>query len=287
VKWLETLLVRLGFGLLRILPPEAASNVGGAVARAIGPLLPVSRVAAANLRRALPDMTEQQRESILRDVWESLGRTVGEMPHVASLSPTPSGPGWELEGEQHLAGITGPVVLFSAHIGNWEVTPRVAMVAGLPFASFYRAAGNAAVDAIIVAMRAAATGGQPQFRKGAAGARAAVAYLRAGGRVGMLADQKLNDGIAVPFFGRMAMTAPAPAALALRFGCPLIPSHCVRIGPARFRVSVETPLPHPATGERNRDVAELTAAMNATIERWVRETPGQWLWLHRRWPKEG
>lgn len=287
MKWLETLLVRLGFGLLRMLPPETASNVGGAVARAIGPWLPVSRVADANLRRALPDMTQQQRKAVVRDVWENLGRTVGEMPHVASFGPTACGPGWELTGEEYLAQLDGPAILFSAHFGNWEVTPRVAMVAGVPFASFYRAAGNAAVDAIIVRMRAAATGGQPQFRKGSAGARAAIAHLRAGGRLGLLADQKMNDGIAAPFFGRMAMTAPAPATLALRFDCPLIPGHCVRIGPARFRVLVEKPLARPTTGDHARDVAELTAAMNATIERWVRETPGQWLWLHRRWPKEG
>ncbi len=287
MKRLEALLVRLGFGLLRRLRPETASNLGGAIARAIGPRLPVSRVADMNLRRALPDMTERQRRAVIRDVWENLGRTVGEMPHVASFGPTPSGPGWEVEGAENLAGIDGPAVLFSAHIGNWEVMPRAAVVHATGFASFYRAADNAAVDAIIVGMRSQATGGQPQFAKGAAGARAALAHLLAGGCVGLLADQKLNDGIPAPFFGRMAMTAPAPATLALRFKCPLIPGHCVRIAPARFRVSVENPLPHPATGDRKRDVAELTAAMNETIERWVRETPGQWLWLHRRWPKEG
>ena len=287
MKRLEALLVRIGFGLLRQLRPETASNLGGAVARAIGPLLPVSRVADMNLRRAFPDMTEPQRHTVIREVWENLGRTVGELPHVGSFGPTPSGPGWEIEGTENLAGIDGAAVLFSAHIGNWEVMPRAAKVHSTGFATFYRAADNAAVDAIIVGMRRQATGGQPQFAKGAAGARAALAHLRAGGRIGLLADQKMNDGIPAPFFGRMAMTAPAPATLALRFDCKLIPAHCVRIAPARFRVHVEKPLAHPATGERTRDVAELTAAMNETIERWVRETPGQWLWLHRRWPKEG
>jgi Kdo2-lipid IVA lauroyltransferase/acyltransferase len=286
VKWVEALLVRLGLGLLRLLPPETASDLGGAVARAIGPLLPVSRVADANLRRALPDMTDQERKAVIRDVWENLGRTVGEMPHVGSLHPTPRGPGWELEGAENLTGLDGAALVFSAHIGNWEVMQRASAVHGVGFASFYRAADNPAVDAIIVGMRMRATGGQPQFAKGAAGARAALGHLRAGGRMALLADQKMNDGIAAPFFGRTAMTAPAPAALALRFHCPLIPAHCVRIAPARFRVRVEPPLPHPATGDRARDVAELTAAMNAVIERWVRETPGQWLWLHRRWPKE-
>ncbi len=287
MKWLQAMLVRLGFGLLGWLRPQTASNLGGAVARAIGPHLAVSRVADANLRRALPDMTKPQRLAMIRDVWESLGRTVGEMPHVASFGPTASGPGWEVEGAEHLAGVAGAAILFSAHIGNWELLPRAATVHGAGCANFYRAADNPAVDAIIVGMRQLATGGQPQFAKGSAGARAALAHLRAGGRLALLADQKMNDGIAAPFFGRMAMSASAPASLALRFNCALIPGHCIRIAPARFRLCVEPPLPHPASGDRARDVAELTAAMNATIERWVRETPGQWLWLHRRWPKEG
>ncbi|MDE2334399.1 MAG: lauroyl acyltransferase [Rhodospirillales bacterium] len=286
MRWLEALLVRLGFGLLGWLSPERASNLGGAVARAIGPWLPVSRVADANLRRAWPAMTKQQRQAVIGDVWENLGRTVGEMPHVASLGATTSGPGWEIEGIEFLAGVTGAAVLFSAHLGNWEVMPRIAAVHGAGLATFYRAADNPAVDAVIVGMRGRATAGQPQFAKGAAGARLALAHLHAGGRLGLLADQKMNDGIAAPFFGRMAMTASAPATLALRFNCPLIPGHCIRIGPARFRVRLEPPLVHPATGDRARDVAELTSAMNAAIERWVRETPGQWLWLHRRWPKE-
>ncbi len=286
MTWLETALVRAGFAVLGWLRPQTASNLGAAVARMIGPLLPVSRVADANLRRALPDMSVSERRGLIREVWESLGRTVGEMPHIASLGPTASGPGWEIEGVEHLAGIDGAAILFSAHIGNWEVLPRAAAFHGAGCASFYRAAANPAVDAIIVGMRREATGGQPQFAKGAAGARAALVHLRAGGRLALLADQKMNDGIAAPFFGRMAMTASAPASLALRFNCPLIPAHGVRIAPGRFRLYVEKPLAHPATGDRARDVAALTAAMNAAIERWVRETPGQWLWLHRRWPKE-
>lgn len=286
MKQLEAWLVRLGFTLLRAMGAVRASNFGGRLARALGPLLPPSRVADANLRRAMPELGDSERRAIIRDVWENIGRTVGEMPHVVDFGLTPTGPGWELEGVENLVHLEGRAVLFSAHIGNWEMMPRSAIVHGVPFASFYRAADNKAVDALIVGMRMRAAGGMPQLAKGAAGARAALNHLRGGGRVGLLADQKMNDGIAAPFFGRDAMTASAPASLALRFDCPLVPGHCTRVGPARFRIRLEAPLPRPATGDHARDVAELTVAMNATIERWVRETPGQWLWLHRRWPKE-
>jgi KDO2-lipid IV(A) lauroyltransferase len=287
---LETALVRLALWLLRRLGPVAASNAGGAVARAVGPLLPVSRVADANLRRALPELDSAARRRVIRGVWDNLGRTAAELPHVGGLRQTASGPGWEITGGDALPALaarSGPVLFVSGHIGNWELLPVAAAAFGIRLASFYRAASNPVVDRIITDLRRAAVGGDvPQFAKGAAGARAALAFLRGGGRLGMLVDQKMNDGIAVPFFGRPAMTAPAAAAYALRFGCPVVPAHVERLGAARFRVVCEAPLALPATGDRIADIAALTAAINGCLERWIRARPEQWLWLHRRWPKE-
>ena len=124
------------------------------------------------------------------------------------------------------------------------------------------------------------------FAKGAQGARGAIAHLRAGGSLGFLVDQKMNDGIEVPFFGRNAMTAPALAQLALRFGLPIVPIRVVRLGAGRFRMVCEAPLAITRTGDRTADTYAISLAVNATLERWIRERPEAWLWLHRRWPRE-
>jgi KDO2-lipid IV(A) lauroyltransferase len=100
----------------------------------------------------------------------------------------------------------------------------------------------------------------------------------------MLVDQKLNDGIPVPFFGRDAMTAPALAILALRFDCSVVPIRMVRLNGARFRMISEPPLPLPKTGNAEADRRTLMIAVNQVVERWIREHPEQWLWVHRRWP---
>jgi Kdo2-lipid IVA lauroyltransferase/acyltransferase len=125
----------------------------------------------------------------------------------------------------------------------------------------------------------------PMFPKGARGARGALAHLARGGYLGMLVDQKMNDGIPVEFFGRTAMTAPALAAMALRFRCPVIPGRIRRLGPARLRLEVEPSLTLPDSGDRQQDIATLMRTVNATLERWITDEPGAWLWLHRRWPK--
>ena len=284
-------LARGAMRLLRALGPARASNLGGRVARAIGPLLSVSRLADANLRAALPELDAAARARIIRGVWDNLGRTVAELPHVPHLRQTDSGPGWEVVGAEHVSALAqagGPAILISGHIANWEVLPLVAARHGVAMSSFYRAASNTAINDMIQAMRADVVGPEvPHFPKGAAGARAALAHLREGGFLGMLIDQKMNDGIPVPFFGRPAMTAPAAAALALRFGCPVLPGHVERLGPARLRVVVEPPMVFTPTGDRQADILAATTRMNQVLERWVRARPQEWLWLHRRWPKPG
>jgi KDO2-lipid IV(A) lauroyltransferase len=280
-------------GLGRVLAwlgPVRSSDLGGWAARMVGPRLSASRVADSNLVQALPALDAAERAAVIRAVWDNLGRNSAELPHLAGLARTPAGPGWELQGEEHLAGLRRAgtqALFFSGHFGNWEMVLPIAAQLGLAVSGFYRAASNAPVDAVIQAMRQRALGPEvSMFPKGRHGARAALAHLRAGGSLGLMVDQKMNDGIAVPFLGRPAMTAPGLAQLALRFGTAVVPIRVVRLGPARFRLVCEAPLAVPRTGERDPDVHALTLAVNGVLERWIREDPASWLWLHRRWPPE-
>ncbi len=284
----EALAVRAAMRLTGVLGPAASSNLCGAVARGIGPLLPVSRVAHANLRAAMPELDAAARRWIVRGVWDNLGRTMGELAHLADLRESASGPGWELVGKETLDWLVargGPAIMFSGHIGNWEMLPIAAAGGGVLLSSFYRPAENKQIDAMLLDLRRRAVRAEIQmFAKGAAGARQSLAHLARGGRLGMLMDQKMNDGIEARFFGRPAMTATALAALALRLRCPVIPGFIERLGPARFRATCEPPLALPDTSDRTADIASLTQTVNDTLERWIRAKPESWLWLHRRWP---
>ncbi|RAI60886.1 lysophospholipid acyltransferase family protein [Roseicella frigidaeris] len=280
---LERAAVALVFRLARWLGPERASDLGAAVAGWLGPRLPVSRVALDNLALALPERGAAEHRRILRGMWANLGRTVAELPHLSAMR-------WEFAGAEHLAPIAaggGPAILVSAHLANWEVIPPALAGLGIRVGSVYRAADNRAVDALVNGLRAHAVAGEPLplFPKGAQGARAALKFLAGGGVLGMLADQKLNDGIAVPLLGHLAMTAPAPAQLALRFRCPVIPGRVQRLGPCRFRLAVDPPLSLPELADRQAAIRAMTLAINDRLSAWIRERPEEWLWLHRRWPK--
>ncbi|MCU4159095.1 lauroyl acyltransferase [Acidiphilium sp. AL] len=287
---IEYAMVRGFLAVFRRLDPRRASDLGGAIGRSIGPLIPTTRVANANLRRVMPELDAAARRKIIRDVWENLARNAAEFPHLANLRETASGPGYEVVGAEHVRAFAargGPGIILTGHFGNWEIIPLAFYRLGVTLAFFYRAAANKAVDETILGLRKAAMGQKvAMFPKGASGARASYAHLTHGGVLCMLVDQKLNDGIEAPFFGTPAMTTPALAVFARKFRCPILPVHVERLGPARLRIVCEPLEFAQKTEDKTEDVKATTIWMNRTIERWVRARPGEWLWLHRRWPKE-
>ena len=103
-------------------------------------------------------------------------------------------------------------------------------------------------------------------------------YSRGGG------NRRLFLVLAVPFFGRDAMTTSAPAALALKTGARIVFASNRRLPGARFHVTVLPALDFVPSGDDARDIPALTAAITARIEEMVRDNPGQWLWIHNRWP---
>ena len=99
-------------------------------------------------------------------------------------------------------------------------------------------------------------------------------------------DQKFNEGLPIPFFGHVAMTAPGPSRLAIKYGVPIVPVSTVRTGPARFRVTIHAPIIPAQTGDAEEDLRATVQAITDFIEARVREHPEQWFWQHRRWPKD-
>jgi Kdo2-lipid IVA lauroyltransferase/acyltransferase len=277
----EAALFVLVMAVFACLPLDWASAVGGAIGRAVGPRLRISSRALRNLSRAFPDIDETEHRRILRGMWDNLGRSVAEYPHLDRICG--SGRVEIVDAETLTVLLSGdrPAIVFGGHFSNWEVGPStVHRVMGSSLLSVYRAANNSWVDrhlrSHVRSRRAVA--------KGTEGGRAVIRHLRQGGHVAMLVDQKQNDGLAVPFFGRDAMTAPAIARLALRFDCPIVPVRAERLRGARFRLTVLPPIAAAKSGDPAADVLAIMTRINAMIEAWVRTRPEQWLWLHRRWP---
>jgi len=273
------------YWFFRLLPLGAAAGLGGFLGRAIGPRLKVSSRAVRNLAAAFPDKDAGEIAVIVRDMWDNLGRVAGEYPHLDRFDLYTDGGRVQVEGAEIIDQLRTdgkPGIFFSGHLANWELSSLAITQRGLPLDQVYRAANNPYLE-WVYRRRQDAVGGA-LIPKGAKGAKELLQAMKDGRHVGMLVDQKMNDGIPVPFFGRDAMTAPALAQMALRYDCPVVPVRIERTQGSRFRVTISTPLTPEQTGDRHRDISAFMERINGLLEDWIRERPGQWLWVHRRWP---
>jgi KDO2-lipid IV(A) lauroyltransferase len=280
----------LGFDLFtlvaRAAPMEAWSAFFGALARRIGPLTGAHKTARRGLRLAFPDLPEADREVLLAAQWDNFGRYLAEFPITDRL--TPAGGRVDVSGAARLKAIARsgrPVVLVSGHLSNIEVMAAAIVDAGISCHVTYRAMNNPYVDRRVREGRSR-YGVRLLAPKGAEGARELLTAMSEGRSVAILNDQRYDAGVAGSFFGRTVTTNPAGVRLAQRFGTIIQPMSVQRVGGVRFRVFAHEPIEVPDTGDRTADIAASVAAINAFIEARVRERPGEWWWVHRRWPRE-
>jgi KDO2-lipid IV(A) lauroyltransferase len=274
----------------RIIGVDAASAIAGGFTRTVGPLIgPITARARTNLAIAYPDWPRIKTDLIIREVWENLGRTTAEFAHLSKFQPDPGNPRMEVVGRDRIEEIAAgdrPVIFVSGHFANWEVGSIVLHALGVDYGVIYRAANNPLIDGLIIKERARVMS-RRQIPKGKRGGRDMIESLRAGASLAMLVDQKLNSGgIPSPFFGKEAMTAPAAARLSIKYHAPIIPIEIERVKGAHFRVTAHEAISFEPSGDANADTQALTDLVNLEIEELIRRRPGQWLWLHRRWPKE-
>lgn len=282
----EALLAYLSYGVVRCLPVGVASWSIGTLAKLIGPYLKAHRTAEKNLTTIFPEMQDKERRDLLAKMWENLGRTVGEFSYIGRASASDYEKIVTLEGKENIEKYLASgqaAIFFSAHMANWELAPKTAAISGTPLALVYRPSNNPLVEKLVKDVRACYQ--SEAIAKGMSGARDIMKCLKNGQPVGMLLDQKMNDGIAVPFFGRDAMTAPAVATLARKFKCPVIPAQIIRLEGVRFKVIVHPPLYANDSGDASKDTYDFMCQINRTMEGWIRQHPEQWFWVHNRWPK--
>ena len=263
-----------------VLPPENASRLGGKIGRKYGPKFAKSRKAVANLKMALPGKTDEEYQKIVAGMWDNLARIFAEYPHLNHYAPRV-----EMVGIDHLKSAFddyGQVILFSGHIGNWEVMAPALLEYGIELDLVYRAPNNPWADKVLDYFRSM-NGKLVTIPKSKAGTRLLVERMRENKSIGILIDQKYNEGIAAPFFGHPAMTSPAFVQLGQKFDCPVIPFRVERLEDSYFRLSFFEPMKLFEEDGRGRSAEVLIAEAHALLEGWIKERPEQWLWLHRRW----
>ena len=270
--------------LVRALPVDAASALGGSIVSLLGPRTSKHRIVRRNLELAFPEKSQAERDAIAAEFWRKIGRTFAEFPQMDRITPATGRV--RVEGLERLKGLAGtPAVLVSGHLSNWETMMAVIVHSGIDCRVSYRPANNPYMDARIVEGRRR-YGVELFSARGSDGTRGLISALSKGRAAALLNDQRDSSGVEAPFFGRMVRSAPGPARLALKYGQRLVPMSVVRETGARFLVTIHEPILLQETGDKTADLQAAVGQINAFIERCVRARPAEWFWAHRRWPLE-
>ena len=282
---LEAFLLSLLLLIFRLMPAHSASDVGGWLGRTIGPKLAASRKARRNIERALPKLDETRQKEIVTGMWDHLGRVIAEYPHLKTLAAQT-----DIIGEEHLeAALQNPngAIFFGAHLGNWEINaPAILLQYNKAIDISYRAPNNPWSDAVLSYIRSM-NGRISAHAKSAQGGKGMMGAIKSGGGLGILIDQKYNEGLSVPFFGMEAMTNPFFVQLAQKYGCALVPIRNIRnpegLDPASFSLTIYEPIAALNADGSKRAIEDVIKDAHALLEGFIKDTPEQWLWLHRRW----
>lgn len=282
----EYQIVKFGLWFFTRFKIQTASKIAAKIAKFVGKKISVNELAKSNMKKAIPTLSGPEIEKNIDDMWDNLGRIVAEIPHVAKLK----------EGEilkycvmsdetvknlEKMAKSKTGGIIFSGHIGNWELGPKIFMASGLNVSAVYRPLNNPLVEKLTASMR-----GTKMIGKSAKGSRKIVEEIRNGGYVAILADQKVSEGEPIKFFHDDAITTTSIARIVLKYDVPLIPVRAVRIGNEfKFLAEVKKPIDFTKSGDIDLDVINLTSKINQQLEDWIKEYPSQWFWVHNRWKK--
>ncbi len=272
--------------LLRLFSVDRSASICAALTRFIGPYLPVSNIARRNLKNVYGDKIDI--EKTLIDIWDNFGRYIGEFPFINSLSSEEMNKRVSFSGMENIKEFQDngrPFMMFLGHQANWDVMIRKINDVYPKFGIVYRPANNPHVDKKLLQERADDES-ITMIAKGKEGVRDLVKAIKMQKSIAMLVDQKMNDGIEVPFFGMPAMTAPAMARLGLQYDYPIVPVQLIREGRnTKFKAIIHKPMSYTKTGDMDQDCYNIMSDINRTLEGWINERPGQWFWFHNRWKK--
>ena len=238
------------------------------------------RTAMRNLELAYPEKSRAERRAITDEVFRSIARLIWVFARFPNINAQNISQWIRYEGLEHYldAKKAGKGVLFAtAHFGNWELSAFAHALMTEPMHIMIRPLDNPRIDQMVEDRRRLS--GNHLIVKWD-GARTVLRALHQNEAVGVLIDQNtsLQEGVFVDFFGTPACGNTAFAKIAARTGAAVIPGFAVwRENEARYVLKFYPPL------EISGDAAEDTRRLHAVLEQVIREDPGQWLWIHRRW----
>lgn len=285
VNRVEYALFRSGLFLLRILPYNWGKWLTVRLFIWIGYGLRIrKKLAARQLQKVYPSMTEEQRKSLLRDTYRNMGLSSAELylqkeeDLISSI---------ELKDKENLdkaLSLGQGVIVATAHFGNWEAATTLPLF-GYQLSAVVKRQHNPYFDRYTNALRTRYGMKVIDLKYGV---KDIISHLRNNELVALICDQNAGkSGIILDFLGYPASHWKGPVKISLRYHIPIVPAFSLRKTDGKIQICFEPMIYYPELEDNEENYIFLWKQLNQVIESYIHRYPEQWFWVHNRWKATG
>ena len=279
--FIEYTFISLLFLICKFLGYEKGSNLGEKIGKKVGPLFRNKKIILENLNNAKINEKNFDIKNLINDMWGNYGRILCEYPFISSLSGTNNNKYWKVNGKEVLERLkkeNKKAVFISGHFNNFELMAMQISKQGIDLAAIYRPLNNIFLNKKMENIRKKFIC-KNQIKKGIAGTREIIKFIKNGYSIALMIDQRVSEGIESKFFNKKAFTTTIPAQLHLKYGLEIVPVYIERKNKHYFTVYFYEPL----SFDNNKDQIYITNKLNNVLENLILKNPSQWIWTHDRW----
>ena len=280
-----TIIISL-FCIFKIIGLRNASNLGSILGKSIGPIFRPKNITKQNIKIGLGEIDVRKEQEIINGMWSNIGRTFAEYVFLKDFKFNRTALNHiKINGSNHLDNIKKSkksVIFYSGHFANFELMAMELDKFGIKTAAIYRPLNNFFLNPIMEYLRMKYICPN-QIPKGRMGMREIIGRVKDGYSIALMVDQRVGEGLRIPFFNKPAHTTTIPAQLALKYNCRLVPIFLERKEGINFEMTVHEPYEIQKTENADQDTKNITLKINQIIEKMIIKNPTQWLWSHNRW----
>ena len=269
------------FGLFKILGVKHSSMLGGKIFEIIGPLFRSKKIIHSNIKRALPDINNDNLIKITKQMWNNYGRVFAEYIFIKDFREGKLGSSILIEGQEIIDDIVKnkkQVIFISGHIANFELMAMHLEKSGINLSAIYRPLNNIFLNSKMEEIRKNYIC-KNQIKKGLGGIKNLIVLIKKNFSTALMIDQRVSEGILSDLFNEKALTTTIPAQLVKKFNMPIVPVHIERIEEIKFKITISNEI----NFDKSTSVQEITDKLNILLEKMILKRPEQWIWSHNRW----
>ena len=282
IKYFIQFLIIISFFLIfKLIGLRLSIIISGRFVKLFGPLFRSKKIIRSNLLKAMPDLNNNQINTISKNMWENYGKILAEYIFIKDFRKKNLENKIHVEGQKILDDIKKegePVIFISGHFSNFELMAMHIEKSGIELAAIYRPLNNKFLNFIMEKIRKKYIC-KNQIKKGISGTKKLLSFFRKNTSIALMIDQRVSEGIKSNFFKHKAYTTTIPAQFIKKFNCKVVPIHIERKNNFNFKLTVYDPIKYA----QEDTIDSITFKLNTIIEKMILKNPEQWIWSHNRW----